>query len=396
MKCTECEREPPDKALYACDICKNQYCAECSGISPTEIRVLQLKNGRTLKFMCKVCNLLPGLDSRLKSIEMNLMNEIRQLGDIINCQDKKLIDQTVLINRLTTEINEMKTKTGNDNICLELKAIKAKLNNNRMENEPSTTKSYSKIVSGEAVVIKPKILQESSKTKEVLLKTLNPSEMEVGITQVKTAKDGGIILKCTTKEGTEKIRKEAEKRLGQQYEINTPKQKNPCVKIVDFEENISKDELIRCLKKQNAYLKNDEVKLEVIVIKKMKTRYMAILECDPKSHTRLLEEKTVCIGWTPSCRVFDYVRMLRCFKCGGYNHKADTCKQNDVCINCAEGGHCKENCKCTNYKCLNCIIANKNNNCNFDTNHSIYDVEKCQVYRKIFDIQKQKIRYESA
>lgn len=394
MKCTECESEPPDKALFACDICKNKYCTVCSGISPTEIRVLQLKNGRNLKFMCKVCDLLPGLDTRLKSIELNLMSQIKQLRDEIVSQDKKIIDQTLLINELNTGINELKKQVGNDTIYQELKDLKEKLYKKNIENEPSATKTYSKIVSGEAVVIKPKAVQECSKTKEVLLKKLKPSEMEVGITQMKNTKDGGIILKCKTLEETEKVRKEAEKYLGQQYQIKMPEQKNPSVKIVDFEENVTKEEFITCLKKQNAFLREDDVELEVIIIKKMKTRYMAIVECDPKTHGKLLGEKMVCIGWSSSCRVFDYVRMLRCFNCGGYNHKAETCKKRNVCIQCGEEGHNKDNCKCTNYRCLNCIEANNNSNSNFDVNHSIFDV-KCQVYQKIFNIQKQKVKNDS-
>lgn len=51
--------------------------------------------------------------------------------------------------------------------------------------------------------------------------------------------------------------------------------KNPCVKIVDSEVNIT-----HCLKKQIAYLRPKFVQLKVITVKKMKTRYMAIVECD--------------------------------------------------------------------------------------------------------------------
>lgn len=90
----------------------------------------------------------------------------------------------------------------------------------------------------------------------------------------------------------------------------------------------------------------------------------------------------------------DYVRILRVVSTVEdiYNYKAETCKHNNVCIKCAEKGHNKENCQCTNYKYLNCIGPNKNNNkCNFDINHSIYDVKNHHAYCKIFDIQKQKV-----
>lgn len=48
IKCTGCENELPDNALVGCDINKNKYWALYRGISPTEIKILILKNGRTL------------------------------------------------------------------------------------------------------------------------------------------------------------------------------------------------------------------------------------------------------------------------------------------------------------------------------------------------------------
>ena len=87
-------------------------------------------------------------------------------------------------------------------------------------------KSYAE-VTGEVVVIKPKKVQESKITKEVIRKALNPSKLEVGITQIKDTKEG-VLLKCKSKEEIEKIKLEAEKKLKKNYEIITPKQKkNP-------------------------------------------------------------------------------------------------------------------------------------------------------------------------
>lgn len=390
MKCKECKREPPGIDIFSCDACKSQLCQTCGEISPTEIRVLQLKGGRTLRFICKTCTIPSGLEEKLKDIENNLISKIKQLQEDISNQDKKLIDQTVLINRLTKEIYEMKDGNYNNSLHKELKYLKDSV---ALINSGNIIKSYANVVSREAVVIKPKNVQDSDKTKEELIEKLNPSDIEVGIAQMKSATDGGIIIKCKTREDTEKIKKAAEECMGNQYKIKIPEQKNPCVKIVDFDEDMKKEELIHCLKRQNAFLTNDS-ELEVIVIKKMKTKYMAIVECDPVSHSKLLEEKIICIGWS-HCRVFDYVRILRCYNCGGYNHTSDKCKKNNICINCGEIGHNKESCEYTDHKCLNCIEANNNHNCNFNINHSIFDIKNCQVYHKIFNIQKQKVRATS-
>nr|CAI5859497.1 unnamed protein product [Callosobruchus analis] len=56
----------------------------------------------------------------------------------------------------------------------------------------------------------------------MVLKELNPTDMEVGIAQIKNIKDGGILIKCKTREETEKMKNEAEKSLGRSYQVNMP------------------------------------------------------------------------------------------------------------------------------------------------------------------------------
>lgn len=48
--------------------------------------------------------------------------------------------------------------------------------------------------------------------------------------------------------------------MEKQCQVKIPEQRNPCVKIVDIEENMTSEELIRCLKRQNAFLEEDDVK----------------------------------------------------------------------------------------------------------------------------------------
>lgn len=154
---------------------------------------------------------------------------------------------------------------------------------------------------------------------------------------------------------------------------------------------MEENELLNCIKKQNAYLCHENMDVKVVTVRKMIKRYMAILECDPTTHAKILEEGSLCIGWTPSCRVFDYVRVFRCFKCGGFNHKAEECKT-EVCGKCGLSGHNKENCKNNILNCANCIEANKKLSLDLDVNHSSFDMNKCTVLQKKINIEKHKIR----
>lgn len=290
----------------------------------------------------------------------------------------------------TMEMNR-KFMEFKESIITEINNVKSILNGHDVKTDKTKNElSYAKAVAGEAVVIKPKTLQESSKTQEAIRKTLKPASLEVGITQVKNIKDGGVLIKCKSKEETEKVKKAAEKKLGKNYQIKIPEQKNPCFKILDIEENIDASELINCIKKQNTFLRHETLDLKVIAIKKMKVRYMAIVECDPTTYKRVLEEGSLCIGWSFSCRVFEYIKLFRCFKCGGFNHKAELCTSDVKCLNCGASDHEKKDCV-SDPKCANCVSANQKLNLELNVNHSMFD-NTCPVLHKRICSEKQKIK----
>ena len=105
--------------------------------------------------------------------------------------------------------------------------------------ENSSRKSYAE-ATGEIVIIKPKMKQDSEKTKETVQKSLNPSELEIGIKQVKATKEGGILIKCSTVDEVEKMKTAAEKKLNQDYYVKIPSRKNPSLKIIGIDENYNK------------------------------------------------------------------------------------------------------------------------------------------------------------
>ena len=89
---------------------------------------------------------------------------------------------------------------------------------------------------------------------------------------------------------------------------------------------MANEELKECILKQNAFLRGGNVEIKVITIKKMRTRYMAIVECDAITHEKILQEGSLSIGWIPACRVFDYVYIFRCYQCGGFGHVQENVK----------------------------------------------------------------------
>jgi len=70
---------------------------------------------------------------------------------------------------------------------------------------------------------------------------------------------------------------------------------------------------------------------------------IVIAEMDAKTHDVMLEERRMKIGWN-ICRVQNYIRILRCFKCCGYYHFARDRKKEIACGQCADK-HASRECK---------------------------------------------------
>lgn len=288
---------------------------------------------------------------------------------------------------LKTEIHEFKNA-----VKTELHEFMRKIagSDTKHENLKTDIKRSYADAAGEVIVIQPKSKQESVKTREAIRKNLNPATLEVGITQVKDTKEGGILIKCKSKEEVEKIKIAAEKKLKRNYHIKTPQQKNPQIKILDIEDEISKEELKDSIIKQNGFFKRDDAFMEVKVIKKMKTRYMGIIECDPFSFQQAITQGKLSIGWA-ICRIFEYVPVFRCFKCGDFDHKASDCERDEKCLKCGVSDHDTENCKSESFKCANCIIANEKLKLKLDVDHFIFD-NNCKCLQRKIEQARRKIK----
>ena len=70
------------------------------------------------------------------------------------------------------------------------------------------------------------------------------------------------------------------------------------------------------------------------------------------------------------CSVYEYVSMLRCYECGGFNHVSNDCKVEAACLNSRNQEYEIDDCP-LDQSCINCIRMNKNNgNADLDVNHS--------------------------
>lgn len=155
-------------------------------------------------------------------------------------------------------------------------------------------------------------------------------------------------------------------------------------------EKYSDVNIIMSMKRQNEFLKDSDMKVLHIFELNYIESYGAIIEVDPNTFKKLMMEKTVRIG-TNTCPVTETLNVLRCFKCCGYNHKANMCKNKKACLRCGEE-HIIRDCKATKNKCINCKVVAEKLKMNLDLNHPAWS-KACTVLKWNIDKEKLRINY---
>ncbi|KAJ8933310.1 hypothetical protein NQ318_011142 [Aromia moschata] len=162
-ECCNCKTKLKPNFVKCAGVCKKCYHPECVNMTNDEVKwINKVKN---IKWFCDNC---------LSYFENN-NNMKLELDEFKNDVSKKFEN---IQNMLSTSNELYRSKNLQKN------------------------KSYAEVVAGEVVVIKPKKIQENKTTKEA-----------IGFTEIKDIRDGGMLIKCKSKEDVEKIKSEAEKKL---------------------------------------------------------------------------------------------------------------------------------------------------------------------------------------
>lgn len=178
---------------------------------------------------------------------------------------------------------------------------------------------------------KDKRSTDSEETKQRVKTLLAPTEDGFQIKDVRKVAKGGIAIEAGNVKSAQAIRDAASKL--DKYKCVDVKANNPRVMVYDVDKNTKDDEFIKSLYKQN--LEEDGYTMEevqkVVTVKfntgrRDKEVNNWVIECPPKIRESLIKRRRVYIEFS-SCRVVDYMAIVRCYRCQGYGHITKYCKQ---------------------------------------------------------------------
>lgn len=368
--CDKCKKKAEnDLPVFKCDGCTSFWCKVCAALSTSEVRVLQFRGPRKLKFFCHDCSNF----GTIKLMEATIQDKndlILSKDKIIQLLEADLADKQRQLEASTLPNRELQTYAG----VTATKVVQQKLERNLP-----------------CLVIRPRSQQSSSKTRGEIQAKIKPGKISAGVSMVRELRNGAVILKCDSDLANRRMKDEAQSVLGENYSISETKLLTPSVTISNISKEVSKDEIAEAVRSQNSCLTDeDEFRLKTVKTSRGGESLFAVLQCNGSCFRKLMSVGKVNIGFN-KCPVYENLNLIRCYKCWRFNHFAKDCKEAVVCSRCA-GSHSSQDCTEDDKKCTNCLYVNERLSRNFDTQHEATHKD-CSVYKQKLDIFKQRINY---
>ena len=170
--------------------------------------------------------------------------------------------------------------------------------------------------------------------------------------------------------------------------------KIPAITVVGLQREYTKDELLSMIKKQNSGIctlfelssaSSEDQVMNVLAIKPLKNKpevFKAIIRVSNVIRSVISKQgDRLYLGFQSSCKVYDNIFVLRCFKCQEFNHHSNECKNNAVCGFCA-GNHETRNCSGkSNVHGACCVNCTKSGKAKSDASHEAGSLD-CPIYQQ--------------
>lgn len=344
--------------------CEQVFHEKCTRLPEYDLNIV--RSNKNIAFICDDCLV------NKNAIHLSLQEILKS----VNVNKENIAKQEKVVCEILAKLNSF-----NPSECQTLSVKKVE--------------SYASVVNKcQPVILKPKTKQSGHKTKEDLKKNVNPTNLK--ISDIAARNNGVVEIMCESEGERDIVKSAVEEKLSGSYDIKVPVLKKPKIFITGISESLNEMQIERSLKEQNEMLSESEVKCIMVMKAKKKDNrqyefWSAVVELDSKSFQAVMGVGKVNIGWD-RCRVYEQIRIKRCFKCLGFNHESKECTNKECCRNCG-GEHNSRNCEePEKIECVNCVLSNKRLHLNLDVNHKSMDYE-CPVYRKKLDAKRSRIFY---
>lgn len=329
----------------------------------------------------------------------NINNE--NMGDYIKrCIKNEVAELKSLVKAVIVKEIVKVTDTFKEEL-VELKNLIITMSTNKNQNlHPNTihNNTYSAVAKTnvnkniERIVIKPLSDQNGIDTLNQIKKNIDVVNLGIGVSKIVSRPTGKVIIDLDREIDKVTLTKEIESKLGDTFEVITHTKKLPKLKIVGLhKELIEMDDkvLINNLCKQNNLNKEQSSEQDkcnssknngcsenngnnnsIRIIKRYLTKNdygTVLLEVNPSIHRQILNNNRIKIGWR-NYKVFNYINIIRCFNCWGYNHFKNKCTKKKVCRICADN-HDEKNCHNNLKKCVNCMEMKKKSKIEWSIDH---------------------------
>jgi hypothetical protein len=159
-----------------------------------------------------------------------------------------------------------------------------------------------------------KLNQPLDMIKKLLKTKVNPTEIKVGVTSLKSRRDGRVIIEASSKSEIETQGEKIGEKYGEELEVNIQKLKNPRLFLLNMPEDITQENVEEILRIENPELdlKEGDIRAKLCYTTKRKTKNLMI-EVVSGTHKKLMQAR-IKLGWS-ICSFDDYIVAKRCFCC---------------------------------------------------------------------------------
>lgn len=269
--------------------------------------------------------------TRLKSITLEATHEVARLQGVVETYQKERREKPTYAEVARQEERLIGTSAAKD-----------------WEEEAREKKEKPKV----ALIVTSETLN-TKEIQEIIKKNADPHELGVEDPEMRSGRKG-VIITATSKQGLSNLEVliKTDKELANKLTTTKPKEKLLQVKIVGIQEDISKEDLIKKIIKQNSLKCNPE-HLKVNATWRGKQGTTAVIALHKAAWEGIKDRTHLNIGWT-RCIIYDNTFVARCTNCARYGHTARWCQAKEVrCIECG-GRHYYEECRSCEQECIAC------------------------------------------